>query len=61
MLGTIFNVSIEFVTVIFLFYVLVFGCEACGILTPWLGIYPVPAVLEVLLLSHVWLFVTHGL
>lgn len=30
---TIFNVFIEFVTVLFLFYALFFAHEACGILT----------------------------
>ena len=48
---TILKVFIEFVTVLFLFYVLVFfGHEACGILAPWPGIEPVPPALE----SEVW-------
>ena len=35
---TIFKVFIEFVTILLLFYVLVYGPEACGILTPQPGI-----------------------
>ena len=31
---TIFKVFIKFVTVLLLFYALVFGCQACGILVP---------------------------
>ena len=31
---TIFKVFIKFVTVLFLFYVLIFGREICGILAP---------------------------
>ena len=34
LMWTIFNVFIEFVTVLFLFYVFIFGCKTCGILTP---------------------------
>ena len=44
--GLVFKVFIEFVTILLLFYVLVFGCEACGILAPWSGIKPVPPALE---------------
>ena len=43
---TIFKVFIEFVTVLLLFYVLVFGREAYGILVPWPGIEPAPRALE---------------
>ena len=42
----ILKVFIEFVTVLLLFYVLVFGPEACGILAPWPGIKPAPPVLK---------------
>ena len=35
---TIFKVFIEFVTILLLFYVLVYGPQACGILTPQPGI-----------------------
>ena len=35
---TIFKVFIEFVMILSLIYVLFFGCEACGIFTPWPGI-----------------------
>ena len=34
----IFRAFVDFVTVLLLFRGLVFGCEACGILTPQLGI-----------------------
>ena len=38
---------IEFVTILLLFYVLVFWLRvACGILAPWPGIEPVPPALE---------------
>ena len=47
----IFEVFIEFVTVL-LFYVLVFGQEACGILVTLLGIEPTPFALEVQRLNH---------
>ena len=43
---TIFKVLIEFVTILLLFYVLFFGPEACGLLTPRPGIEPTPAALE---------------
>ena len=34
---------IEFVTIYCFYFMLwLFGCEACGILTPWAGIEPVP-------------------
>ena len=39
---TIFKVFIEFVTVLLLFYVLLFGCQACGILAPHQGSTPRP-------------------
>ena len=42
----IFEVFIEFVTVL-LFYLLVFGQEACGILVTQPGIEPIPFALEV--------------
>jgi len=40
---TIFKVFIEFVTILFLFYV---GHEACGIIAPQPGIEPAPPALE---------------
>ena len=44
---TIFEVFIDFVTVLLLFYVLVFfGWEACGILAHWPEIKPAPFALE---------------
>ena len=44
---TIFNVFIEFVTVLLLFCVLVFGHKACGTFTALLGIIPaLPPTLE---------------
>ena len=44
---TIFKVFFEFVTILPLFYVLVFwGHEACEILAPQPGIEPVPPALE---------------
>ena len=44
---TIFNVFIEFVTILLLFYVFgFFGGEACGILAPLLGIEPTLPALE---------------
>ena len=43
---TIFKVFIEFVTILLLFYALVFGCESCGILAPQPGIEPTPPALE---------------
>ena len=45
---TILKVFIEFVTILLLFYVLVyfFGYEACGILSPRPGIKPAPPALE---------------
>ena len=41
-----FKVFIEFVTILLLFYVLVFDREACGILAPRSGIEPAPPALE---------------
>ena len=41
-----FQVFIEFVMILFLFYVLVFGCQAWGILPPQPGIEPAPPPLE---------------
>ena len=42
----IFKALIEFVTISLLFYVLVFGLEACEILVPQPGIQPAPPALE---------------
>ena len=39
-MGHIFKVFIEFVTILLLFYVFLFCCEACGIFTPLRGIEP---------------------
>ena len=41
-----FQVSIELVTILLLFYVLVFWGEACGILAPQPRIEPAPLALE---------------
>ena len=47
LLWTILKVFIEFDTIFFLFYALVFfGHDACGILAPWPGIKPTTPVLE---------------
>ena len=46
LMWTIFKVFIEFVTTLLLFYVLVYGHEACGILAPRPGIEPTPPALE---------------
>ena len=43
---TIFKVLIEFVTILFLFYIWFFGHEACGLLVPWPGIKPAHPALE---------------
>ena len=43
---TIFKVFIEFVTILFLFYVLAFWPQACGILAPKAGIEPTLPALE---------------
>ena len=46
---TIFEIFIEFVTILFLFYVLFFfffGHDTCGLLAPWPRIEPVPSALE---------------
>ena len=44
----IYKVFIEFVTILFLFYILgcSFGCEEYGILVPGLGVEPTTPVLE---------------
>ena len=42
----IFKVFIEFVIISLLFYVLVFGYEACRILAPWPGTEPESLALE---------------
>ena len=44
--GPYFKVFIEFVTILVLFYVLVFGSRAYGILALWPGIQSEPPVLE---------------
>ena len=44
--GPFFKVFIAFVTILFLFYVWFFGCEACGILAPQPGLKPAPPALE---------------
>ena len=41
-----FKVFTEFVTILLLFYVLVFGVKAGGILAPWPGMEPAPPALE---------------
>ena len=43
---TIFKGFIEFVTILLLFYVLVFQPQACGMLAPWPGIEPRRPALE---------------
>ena len=49
---TIFKIFNEFVTILFLFYILFFyEREACGILAPWPGIEPAPRALEVEVLT----------
>ena len=42
----IFTLFIEFVTILLLFYVLVFGQKACGILVPQPAVEPAPPALE---------------
>ena len=49
---TIFKVFIEFVTVLLLFYVLLFGCQACGILALQPGIKPASPAMEGEALTH---------
>ena len=44
--GPFFKVFIEFVTISFLFYVLIFWHKACRISAPQPGIKPAPPVLE---------------
>ena len=44
--GILFKVFIEFVTILLPFYVLLFGCKACGILATWLGIECISTALE---------------
>ena len=41
-----FEVFIECVTILLLFYVSIFDCRACGILGPCPGIEPTPPALE---------------
>ena len=43
---TILKVFTEFVMILLLFYILDFGCEACGILAPRPGIEPTPPALK---------------
>ena len=43
---TIFEVFIEFITILLHFMSWFFGYKACGILTPQPGIKPIPAALE---------------
>ena len=43
---TIFKVFIKFVTILLLFYTLLFGHEACGILPSQPGLEPAPLALE---------------
>ena len=43
---TIFKVFIKFVTILLLFYALLFGHEAGGILPPQPGLEPAPPALE---------------
>ena len=38
LMWTIFKDFIEFVTILIVFYVLIFGHKTCGILIPWPGI-----------------------
>ena len=50
---TIFEVFIEFVTTLLLFFMLwFFGHEACGILAPWPGIKPTLSAFEAWRLNH---------
>ena len=42
----IFNIFIELVTILLLFYVLGFGLKACGIFVPYPGIEPSPPTLK---------------
>ena len=42
----IYEVFIESVTILLLFYVLVFGHEACGFFAPWRGTEPAPPPLD---------------
>ena len=46
LMWTILKVFIKFVTVLLLFYALVFGCQECEILVPWPGIELKPSSLE---------------
>ena len=46
LMWTIFKDSIEFVTLLLLFYVGFFGCKACGILAPQSRIEPTSPALE---------------
>ena len=46
LMWTILKVFIKFVTVLLLFYALVFGCQECEILVPWPGIELKPSALE---------------
>ena len=46
LMWTIFKVCIEFVTILFLSYILAFGLEVCGVLAPQPGIEPTYPALE---------------
>ena len=46
LLWAIFKVFIEFITILLLFYVLIFWPQACGILAPQPGIKPSSPALE---------------
>ena len=46
LMWTIFKGFVEFVMILILFYVLVFGLEACGIVAPQPGIEPTPYALK---------------
>ena len=46
LMGTIFKVFTEFVTILLLFYILVFCLVAWRILAPWPGIKPAASSLE---------------
>ena len=46
LMWTIFKVFIEFVSILLLFHIFIFGCKACGILAPGQGIEPISPTLE---------------
>ena len=63
---TIFKVFIEFVMIFILFYVLVFGLEACGIIAPQPGVEPTSYALEGEILTtgplgkSLYVYILHG-